>query len=505
MIEAIKIMDGGQSAGPIPLGRLPAFHAGQGPARPMLTFQDRTVSHGEFDSVTNRLARQLAASGVRAGDFAAMVLPNGLAPYQIAFALWKIGATPVPLSTAMPPAELGEIIKLLQPRLVLGSGHFELPGMADPAREIVPDHAFSDAPLPDANPAYWKAVTSGGSTGRPKIIVSHMASVWNPSTAVFGAVPGSTVLNSGPFYHNAPFTNTMWHLFSGSHVIEGGKFDAIATLELIERHRVQWVSLVPTTMQRIWRLDPALRDSFDLSSLRHVWHMASMCPIWLKERWIEWLGADRIFELYGGSESNGGSIISGTDWLAHKGSVGRTSDQFRLCILDDTGRECAPGEAGEIFMAPVSGEPTFHYIGAEASEVNGLQSLGDIGYLDEEGYLYLLDRRKDMIVTGAANVYPAEVESALDEHAAVQSSLVVGIPDEEWGHRVHALVQLTEPMNADAAMYELRRHLRERLAPYKLPKTFEFVDRPLRDDAGKARRTSVAAKLAESNVSAPSR
>ena len=412
--------------------------------------------------------------------------------FQFAFALWKLGASPTPLSTKLPATELGAILDLLKPRLLIDETLAGLPGIGMTGEGVTLGDLHSPEPLPDVPLNHWKASTSGGSTGRPKVIVSHMLRSWDPSSVVFGAEPGSCVINVGPLYHNAPFNLAVCHMFSGSHVVEAGQFDPERTLALIDAFQIQWINLVPTMMHRIWQLGSEVRSSYELSSLRHVWHMASMCPIWLKEHWIDWLGAERIFESYGGSEANGGTTITGPEWLAHKGSVGRCNPGYKMLVINEKGQECDPGEPGEIFMAPATGDdPGFHYIGAEAKYCDGLISLGDIGYVDEEGYLYLLDRRKDMIITGGANVYPAEVEGAIDEHPQVASSLVVGIPDVTWGHRVHALVQPFPSRDAPSED-DLRLHLRERLAPYKIPKTFEFVDEPLRDDAGKARRSSFA-------------
>ncbi len=215
--------------------------------------------------------------------------------------------------------------------------------------------------------------------------------------------------------------------------------------------------------------------------------MAAPCPEWLKEAWIDLVGAETLMELYGGTEGQASSIISGTEWLAHRGSVGKPlTGQMR--VLDADGNVAPAGEIGEIYMRPFDGmAPTYHYIGAEARELDGWESLGDMGWMDEEGYVYLSDRRTDLILSGGANIYPAEVEAAIDEHPNVLSSLVVGIPDEDLGQRVHAIVQLDGDVTAD----ELLVHLQDRLVRYKIPRSFEFVDEPLRDDAGKARRTAV--------------
>jgi bile acid-coenzyme A ligase len=288
-------------------------------------------------------------------------------------------------------------------------------------------------------------------------------------------------------------------LFVGGHVVEMGRFDPLRALELIERHRVEWVNLVPTMMNRIWRLPEDQRKAFDLSSLRTVFHMASACPPWLKERWIEWLGPERIWELYGGTERQGSTVIGGAEWLTHRGSVGRVQPGSRMQVLNEAGEPCAPGEVGEVFFLPDLGAgATYHYVGADPKRQGEWESIGDLGYLDEEGYLYLVDRRTDMIVSGGANVYPAEVEAALDAHPGIASSAVIGLPDDDLGQRVHAIVQAS-PTTGAPDLEELRSFLAERLVRYKIPRSFEIVEEPLRDDAGKTRRSALReARLAGS-------
>jgi bile acid-coenzyme A ligase len=215
--------------------------------------------------------------------------------------------------------------------------------------------------------------------------------------------------------------------------------------------------------------------------------MAAPCADWLKEAWIDLVGADALMELYGGTEAQSATTISGTDWLTHRGSVGKPL-LGEMIILDSEGKPAKSGEVGEVFMRRAAGTPpTYRYIGAEAREVDGWETLGDLGWMDEEGFLYLSDRRTDLILSGGANVYPAEVEAALDTHPQVLSSVVVGVPDADLGQRVHALVQAAGELTED----ELRAHLSERIVRYKIPRSFEFVDAPLRDDAGKVRRTEL--------------
>ena len=273
----------------------------------------------------------------------------------------------------------------------------------------------------------------------------------------------------------------------GHHLVVLTKFDADAALRAIGDHGVNWMNLVPTMMLRMLRAVQADPGRYDLSSLRVVWHMAAPCPEWLKEAWIDLVGAEKLMELYGGTEGQASTIISGTEWLEHRGSVGKPLTGL-MKVLDADGNLAPPGDVGEIYMRPFDGTaPTYRYIGAEPRELDGWESLGDMGWMDADGYVYLSDRRTDLILAGGANIYPAEVEAAIDEHPRVLSSIVVGIPDDDLGQRVHAMVQPGGELTVD----ELVAHLQERLVRYKIPRSFEFIDEPLRDDAGKARRTAM--------------
>jgi bile acid-coenzyme A ligase len=246
---------------------------------------------------------------------------------------------------------------------------------------------------------------------------------------------------------------------------------------------------------RLWRLPETERLGRDLSSLEVAFHMAAPCPQWLKQAWIDWLGPDAVFELYGGTELQAMTVITGPEWLEHRGSVGRPVIG-EIEVRGDDGRLLPPLEVGELWMRRGPDVPApYRYLGATAKTApDGWESLGDLGYLDDEGFVYLTDRDTDMIVVGGANVYPAEVEAALDEHPAVRSSCVIGVPHEELGSVPHALVELSEPTSDDA----LLAHLRERLSSYKLPRSIERVDEPLRDDAGKVRRSALrTARLAQ--------
>lgn len=472
------------------IGDILAHHARRTPAAPAVTHGGSTISYAELESRANRKARQLAALGVGEGDVVTVAAPNGHTFFEVVFAIWKLGATPNNVSSKLPLAELRAIVDLAKPRLIVGEESVRVAGWNFLAADAPPDPGMSDAPLPTKVSPRWKIQTSGGSTGRPKLIVDRNPGLFDPASPFLLQIPGDTMLNPGPMYHNAPFAASCQCLFAGGHVVEMGRFDALRALELIERHRVRWVNLVPTMMQRIWRLPAEQREGFDMSSLQVIWHMGSVCPIWLKQAWIDWLGPDRIFELYGGTEVIGVTVITGREWLAHRGSVGKVQAGSRMRILDERGRDCAPGEVGEIYFLPDSGQgTTYEYIGASAKAVGGWETTGDLGRLDADDYLYIEDRRTDMIVSGGANIFPAEIEAALDQHPDVQSSIVIGLPDADLGQRTHAIVQIDTDKRDRTDADALQSYLSDKLVRYKIPRTFEFTEEALRDDAGKARRS----------------
>ena len=475
-----------------PFGVAVARLAAAAPARPAVTDEDRTISRGELERRTNRLARAYAGLGVRPDTFVTIALPNGIAFFEAAIAAWKLGATPQPISARLSVPERRAILELAAPSLVVGLDPSELAGRPAVPAGFEPDDTLADDPLPPVVASSWKAALSGGSSGRPKLIVATQPGVLATVAGTYRRTPRvekGIGLVTGPLSHNGPFGTACAALLMGEHQVVMSRFDAARALDLIERYRVTWMYAVPTMLLRIWRLPEAERRGRDLSSLRTVLHMAAPCPPWLKQVWIDWLGPDRIWEVYAGTETQAVTLISGHEWLTHRGSVGRpVIGEIR--VLDAGGQLCPPGGVGEVWMRRGEGAPpAYRYIGAEAKTRDGWESLGDMGWMDAEGYLYLTDRDTDMILVGGANVYPAEVESALEEHPRVRGSCVIGLPDDDLGNVVHAIIQ-AEGEVGDA---ELLAHLRNRLAPYKLPRSFERVSEPLRDDAGKVRRSALRA------------
>lgn len=474
----------------LPLGRAFTEAATRDPDRPAVSVGEVTITRAELESLANRMARAFASLGVSQGDYITIGLPNSPEFFAATLAAWKIGAVPQPVSPRLPHRERQAIIELAGSALVLGAEPGEHPGRACLPLGWLPDETLDDSPLPDIVAPTWKAPTSGGSTGRPKLIVAG-----DPGVIDTDADPGMGVqrdgvmLVPGPMYHNAPFSYSTRGLVNGNHIVTMARFDAEATLAAAQQHRPDWMLLVPTMMLRITRVEA--HAEFDTSSLRVVWHMAAPCPPWLKQAWIEWLGGEKIFELYAGTEAQAVTVIRGDEWMHRRGSVGKPI-YGEMKVIDAAGDDAAPGEVGEIYMRAPDGRVTYRYVGADAKCTDdGWESLGDMGWIDADGYVFLTDRLGDMILSGGANIYPAEVEAAIDEHPLVLSSAVIGLPDDDLGSRIHAIVQPSAGAMLDDD--ELRSHLAERLVRYKIPRTFELIAEPLRDDAGKVRRSQLRA------------
>ena len=468
---------------------LTALAAGQ-PGHPAVTCDGRTVTYGQLEAQANRLARAYAALGVGQGDFVTVALPNGIEFFEACYATWKLGAVPQPASSRLPVPELQRLLDLASPALVAG-----VPPQAAGNRSSVPagyqpDPGLSDTPLETRVSPAWKAPTSGGSTGQPKLIVSGSSGA--PDIAAIAGRyrlrAGQTQLVSGPLYHNAPLIQSMTGSALGQHLVVMPRFDAQAALEAIAQHQVSHVNLVPTMMARMLRLIDEHPDSYDLGSLETVWHMGAPCPDWLKRRWIELVGPEALLEMYGTTEAIALTMIGGPDWLRHPGSVGRPV-LGEVKVVDIDGNQAAAGKVGEIVMRRSDGmPPTYHYIGAEPRIYDGgWEALGDMGWFDADGFLYLTDRDVDMVLVGGANMYPAEVEAVITEHPAVLSCAVVGLPDDDLGQRLHAVVQTSSALSEG----ELSAFVAERLVRYKVPRSFRFVGEPLRDEAGKVRRSAV--------------
>ncbi|MES3028915.1 MAG: AMP-binding protein [Pseudomonadota bacterium] len=460
------------------------------PDAPAVSCGDTTLTYSQFHKLTNRAARGLQAHGVKLGDLVTLGLPNSTDFAVACWAMWKVGATPQPISFRLPKGELEAIMELAKTPVVIAQFDHQIDR---PLLSVADLLALSDddSDLPDVTAPVSKAPTSGGSTGRPKLILAGQPGVSTkdiPEVGGWRLKQDSIALLPAPLYHNAGFGMMMSAFSQGAHMVLLPRFEAEATLAAIEKHKASWIYLVPTMMNRIWHLPEETRAKYDLSSLETLWHLAAPCPAWLKEAFINWVGAETVMELYAGTEAQAVTTISGAEWLEHRGSVGKVTVGEMIAIGED-GQTLAPREVGEIYMRrPDGAPPSYKYLGATAKTLpGGWESLGDIGWFDEDGYLYLADRRTDMILVGGSNVYPAEIEAALEEHPEVQSCAVIGFPDDDLGNLIHAIVQ-TKGSRDEAS---LRAHLAEKLVTYKQPRSYEFVDEPLRDDAGKVRRSAL--------------
>jgi bile acid-coenzyme A ligase len=476
---------------PRPIGELLDLQSSRDAAFPALTCGDTTLTRGELAQRARSRARALQQAGVREGDFVALVLPTDVAILELAFGCWMLGATPAPVSHRLPALELQALLDVLQPRLVIGDE--TVPKTA--AHRVTPASALIDAtqvelPRPMPVSRHVKAIASGGSTGRPKIIVDHAPALLDPDMPSLGMRAGDAIVIPGPMYHSAPFGLAYQALAWGCQVVLMSRFDAAETLRLVQYHRAAWLYQVPTMMHRIWSLGEE-RRRYDVASLEIVCHIAAACPVWLKEKWIEWLGPERIWEVYSGTEAIAATTIGGREWLERKGSVGKIAPGAGLRILDEAGRDVGAGEVGEIYFRPAGGPgSTYHYLGADPPRVRGdWETFGDLGRLDADGYLYLADRRTDLVISGGANIYPAEVEAAIDAFPGVLASVVIGLPDVDLGQRVHAIVEVRDVSVFDVP--ELQRFVAERLARYKLPRGIELTQERLRDDSGKVRRSAL--------------
>lgn len=351
-----------------------------------------------------------------------------------------------------------------------------------------------DAPdLPDAVSPHMNGICSSGSTGLPKVILSNKAGIHDPELAApFVAVWGvdvprpQHVIVLGPMYHINGFAGLL-NLLDGDRLFVMEKFDAARVVDVIERHRISTFNCTPTMLKRIADLPDI--EKRDLSSLQWFNQGGAPMPPYLVHRWAELVGPETIIMAYGMSEGLGLTAIRGDEYMAHEGSVGRPFRGSEVRILDPDGSELPPGAVGDIYLrSETYGGST--YLGTAPQlppTSDGFRTVHDVGYLDEDGYLYLVDRRVDMIISGGANVFPAEVENALIDHPKVADVVVVGLKDEEWGRRVHAIIEPSD--SSDPPTFdEMRDYAKSRLSPYKVPKTIEILDTIPRSAATKVNR-----------------
>jgi bile acid-coenzyme A ligase len=447
-----------------------------------------TFTWSWLDRRSSQLAGALRARGVSEGDRLAIGLRNSPEFLLATFAAWKLGAVPVPVRWDLPEWELARVVGVLAPRVHLGAD--DAAWIDATANAEVPD-------LPDVIAPHTHGICSSGSTGTPKVILSGLRGIYTPAFATpfandWAPVPRPQhILVLAPLYHVNAFA-TLYNLLAGDELTVLEKFDAAQAVETIERNRITTFTATPTMLQRMADL-PDIRER-DLSSI--VWFIQGAAPMppSLVHRWAALVGAEKIFMAYGMTEGLGITALRGDEWMQHQGSVGRGRRATEVRVLDSDGNDVAPGEIGDIYLRSPSYGGSL-YVGDVPqlpTTDDGLQSVGDMGYLDADGYLYVVDRRVDLIVTGGANVFPAEVESALIDHPKVADVVVIGLRDSEWGRRVHAVVEPADPGDPPS-FEELRSFAKTRLAAYKAPRSMEIVHSVPRSAATKVNRGRLVA------------
>jgi acyl-CoA synthetase (AMP-forming)/AMP-acid ligase II len=467
------------------------------------------VTYADLDARSNRLAHLLRTAGLAPGGHIAVLMDNNARYHEVTWAAQRsglyytavnshlrsgevqyilddCGATALVTSAAMADAVSSLDLSAIPVRLVVGGA---LPGFDDFDGRVA---SYPATPIADESEGR-EMLYSSGTTGKPKGVrkALPLTPLGDPSAppvqiatnlARAGVGPGAVYLSPAPLYHSAPLVYSMSVHRMGGTVVVMEHFDAALCLELIERHRVTHAQFVPTMFTRMLKLPEEERRRHDLSSLRYVVHAAAPCPAAVKRQMLEWWGPI-IHEYYAGTEDIGSTWITAEEWLAHPGSVGRPTTPAH--IVGPDGDEVPTGTEGVIYF---EGGRSFEYHNdpdktASVTDARGWRTLGDVGYLDEDGYLYLTDRAAHMIIAGGVNIYPQEAENVLTTHPAVADVAVIGVPDPDMGEQVKAVVQLTAPGAATAE--ELIAFCRGQLAPYKCPRSVDFVDVLPRDPNGK--------------------
>jgi long-chain acyl-CoA synthetase len=470
-------------------------------------------TYAELDDRSTRLASVFDEAGLVPGDHVAVLLHNGLEYFDAVWAALRSGLYLTPISWHLGPAEAGYIVEDCGAKALITSA-----AMADVVGELTPHtdrlelrlsvgggidgHDDLDSVL-DETPGTPREdehegqlmLYSSGTTGRPKGILpplprspfgSAKGGITPVAKGLYGMDASSVYLSPAPLYHAAPLGWTIAAHRLGSTVVVMEGFDAGAALAAIERHSVTHAQFVPTHFIRLLRLPEEVRTRSDLSSLRKVIHAAAPCPVPVKQQMIAWVGPI-VDEYYGGSEGFGFCNITADEWRAHPGSVGR-SVLGAVHIVDEDGVELGAGETGQVWF-DATGRFEYHNDPEktrQATDPRGWATYGDVGYVDEDGYLYLTDRVSNMIISGGVNIYPQEAENVLAVHTAVHDVAVLGVPDPEMGERVKAFVVAAEaPADPQHLAAELIEHCRSEIAHYKCPRELVFVDELPRLESGK--------------------
>jgi len=487
-----------------------AVHAERQPERVAIIESERRLTWREFRDRRNRLGHSLVARGVRPGDHIAVYAFNCIEVLLVSAAARAAGAIPVPLNHRLTAEEVAYILDNSEAAAVFVGDAFV--GTAEQVRagaravrswifigserrdwgEGLDDliEAGSPAPveLPGGEVFGASMIYTAGTTGKPKGArrrASDPAEVMKRLQALGVDDPSHVHLAAGPLYHSAPGGFALYAHLVGSPVVIMPKFDAETALATIERHRCSSTFMAPTLLKRIVDLPAAVRARYDVSSMRSIVMAAAPCPMRVKEEVIAYFGPV-LYEFYGSTELGVNTILRPEDVLRKPGSCGRAPEGIELAILDDDGRPVPTGEAGELYVRRNPGVFDEYYKNPEATRhtVRGdWLTVGDVAYMDAEGFVYICDRKRDMIISGGVNIYPAEIEDALHRHPKIQDAAVFGVPDDEWGERVHAAVELWpgETLTVD----DVRAFCRQHVADYKVPREVSFHERLPRDSAGK--------------------
>ena len=487
------------------------------PDDPALIDERGTTSWCELDGRVNRLIHALREAGLGKGSTVAVLMGNRREYFEILSACSHAAMLTVPINWHFSAEEVTYVLENSDAQALITDERFsELALGASRGNDRLAARALTGVDDLDGLISYETLLAgasaeepeeqgeggvmfyTSGTTGRPKG-VRRLGDLGGPLTRgqvtaqgmsmTLGIPAGGTTLLCGPLYHSAQWAFSYLPLGAGNAVVMTDRFDAQDVLELIDQHRVTNIHLVPTQFIRLLRVDADQRRAFSGDSLVTVLHGAAPCPRATKQQMIDWWGPV-ISEYYGGTEGAVVSIIGSQDWQEKPGSVGKPLPIVEVRILDSDGQDCAAGESGQIYIRSMMA-PDFEYHGepektSEAHLEPGVFTMGDIGYLDEHGFLYLTDRKIDMIISGGVNIYPAEIEQVLGDHEAVGDVAVIGIPDEEFGEQVKAIIEVLDGFQASEELTaELIAYCRERLAGYKAPKTIDYTDSLPRHPTGK--------------------
>ena len=455
---------------------------------------ETVITYGGLRGLSNRMANMLLDMGIGKGSVVVVTYPNTIMHVAAMAAIWKTGACYLPMPHKTTHVELQGVLDTLKPALLFTDLKEPEGYRAIHSSDVERLAAeYSDGFPPDviSNPNI--ITLSGGSTGKPKLIRQKIP-VGNSDDTVRGwfEMVGmrweDVQLLCGPLFHGAPHSCVMNGLFCGNKIIMPRSLCPEVLIDIIKKYKVNFMQMVPTLMHRIVK-EPGV-SAGDFASVTGFCHTGGVCSEWLKRAWFKLIPPERVYEMYSQTEVIGLCCIRGDQWLRHPGSVGRPIGGGKVSIRDEEGHEVPTGSVGEIFMTPPADFFYTEYINAPPIELmpDGYRSVGDMGYVDEEGYLYFADRRSDIIVTGGENVFAVEVENAVMSHPQVLDAVVVGIPDPEWGRRIHAVI---EPRGDGLDIAELKSYLKTLLSPYKVPKTFELVDSIHHESNGKVQRSKI--------------